>query len=41
MNWEGASRTGFTYSAMPARRLSFGASRTGFLSFAHPSLNLR
>ena len=30
-----------TYSAAPARRLSFGASRTGFLSFAHPSLKVR
>ncbi|WP_454975051.1 hypothetical protein [Capnocytophaga bilenii] len=31
----GASRTGFTYSAVPARRLSFGASRTGCLILRH------
>ncbi|WP_454986374.1 hypothetical protein [Capnocytophaga bilenii] len=34
----GASRTGFTYSAVPARRLSFGASRTGFYPSSHTRL---
>ena len=40
----GASRTAFTYSAVPARRLSFvtySAAPARRLSFAYPSLNLR
>ena len=38
----GASRTSFTYSAAPARRLSFAhPSLILRLSFAYPSLNLR